>query len=487
MQADTEIESQDPSLVSDARLKCSSTTQPPSVHDRDTEANGSGAEKSEDEEEQLDHPEGHDGAARQEDVHRPPPSHEQHPPDSAVLTSQTGAGCIEQRPHDQAVIQQRIEPKNELIQHRCPNTECEYILEKVTKFCPECGIRITMIMSPTGHRPSEPSQVVVQEEKPNQPPEEKRPEECYFCKTPLNITASGNKQCTECRRLQPLPEGPPCVHGCGARLIKQNAKACGRCGRSQFNRTPTKPPATAEDTSHSNPGYSSGYGYPNNPSPQEAQVYTLPGLPHSSTQQTPQFVGSGESQSGSLVTSPSTPISTCSSNLPHGGRSTDSPTSSDLHTSHDHPSTALKRKRTRQDDVETDLQTPVQETSPYSSSAAPQHLDNPDHPLKTGDNNKGVITVQREGNTSQAVSPSESSAKTNKKNTNSDIATQITSTVGVTYIATTTTTTVASTGTSLSTSTSTTTATTTTATTSASASSMNENPNSKQPPVVSHE
>ena len=59
--------------------------------------------------------------------------------------------------------------------------------------------------------------------------------ECYFCGNSQDFTKSDDKHCKFCRKRQPKdePKGPPCIHGCGVKLISPNARLCARCGKPQ--------------------------------------------------------------------------------------------------------------------------------------------------------------------------------------------------------------------------------------------------------------
>jgi hypothetical protein len=129
----------------------------------------------------------------------------------------------------------------------------------IGKFCQECG---TQLSAPST-TPNAPAQVSTQTEVT----------ECYFCERPLSLAESGEKHCSYCKRRQPNPKGPPCIHGCGARLITPDAKLCGRCCKQQIRTQPTD--------SVSSPGggqASIGYGYPNTPTTgkQNAQPFGPP-------------------------------------------------------------------------------------------------------------------------------------------------------------------------------------------------------------------
>ena len=147
---------------------------------------------------------------------------------------------------------------------------CGHTLVQQSKFCSECGV-------PT--HPTPPDSVQPPSVQALQPYSSN---ECYFCEEEqaqpgFNITRQG-KMCKYCSRKQPNePQGPPCVHGCGARLIKPSAKVCGRCGKSQTRRSGQASQRTTETQPlHSSlpiseppfwpsTTYHTGYSYPNSP------------------------------------------------------------------------------------------------------------------------------------------------------------------------------------------------------------------------------
>ena len=156
-----------------------------------------------------------------------------------------------------AEIQQKTEQQIAVVAPRLPIHchSCGTFLEIIGKFCPECGIRLST------HN--------ITQNAPTQFPIDSQHSECYFCDQPLQVTPSGEKQCLHCRKRQPNPQGPLCVHGCGARLISPDAKVCARCGKSQLGRTPVRvmdslsPSVLHEYGTRHDYGY--GHGYQNNP------------------------------------------------------------------------------------------------------------------------------------------------------------------------------------------------------------------------------
>ena len=139
---------------------------------------------------------------------------------------------------------------------------CGTLLEVIGKFCPECGTRLS-IHNITQNAPTNIGQF----------PIDSQHSMCYFCEQPLQLTPSGEKQCLHCRKQQPNPQGPLCIHGCGVRLINAGVKVCARCGKSQLVRTPVRPTdslspsvqleyGTRRDYGY---GYGYGHGYQDNP------------------------------------------------------------------------------------------------------------------------------------------------------------------------------------------------------------------------------
>lgn len=272
-------------------------------------------------------------------------------------------------------IQQRTEQQRDIkerVKQICHN--CGYALERVGKFCSECGTSLA------GQRPHQHPQNTADISTVH----ETQTPECYFCTATLHITDSGENRCLHCRKKQPRePQGPPCIHGCGVRLLIPGAKSCARCGGSQL-RTPTKPADVSADSQHASnpsPALSTGYGYPNN-SPtctessvvprhqqlfgQQVKLYTVIHLPQPQTK----FVQQPclPSSVSGLIQSAECGTSDQVSEVPltDTGKSTGSPTISDDGTPVGHPASAL-RVDGRQEKMS--LQKPIQESSPHTTSS----------------------------------------------------------------------------------------------------------------------
>lgn len=294
-----------------------------------------------------------------------------------------------------AEIQQRSEQQIEAqLPVQCH--ECGTVLKSSAKFCSECGTQLS-VHSTTQNAPTNTAQISTQKEQLS---------ECHFCMYPLQLSDSGEKQCLHCRRPQPNPQGPLCIHGCGARLIIPGAKVCARCSKPQLVRTTVRPADSVSSsgspsehgTRHSREcGY--GYGYPNNPTqsvmfgflnvqpfgPQQfGQQATVPirypppppGIPHPH---------SGHAQSGGDVTVMLGPslTDTSSSTAGTGGNSPsnlqESPASG--RSGHPHGAWSIREGRSSQESKssggENELKTPIQETVQDSH---PQETES--HPLQ---------------------------------------------------------------------------------------------------------
>ena len=311
-----------------------------------------------------------------------------------------------------AEVQQRTEQQMEA--RRMPNKchECGFVLQIIGKFCPECGTKLSATQNAP---PTNTAQVPIQA---HQFPE------CYFCARPLQLT--GDKQCLHCRKPQPNPQGPPCVHGCGVKLISSTVKVCARCGKSQQLRAPARPtdsitsPRSPPVKSEYDIGHGSGYGYPNDPAqsgPQYTQQFGLnapihtaipirqpppPGLPHPN---------SGHAQSGKDgMSGPANSPSTAGTggNFPSGSRETNLPVPG-KHESSGHPHSARSTKvegfseENKSGGDENQLKNPIQETS------QDPHLQYTEsHPLQPDEN----------ANNRKRKKPNESSDAGNKSKQN---------------------------------------------------------------------
>ena len=308
----------------------------------------------------------------------------QEPDRSQRLESHQAGGTEEHRAEEQRGTEQQKE------QQLCH--ECGYALEKVSKFCPDCGTPLAC-KSPHQHTKNTADSSTVQDQ--TQTPE------CYFCRATLHTTDSGESQCLRCRKKQPEPKGPPCINGCGVRLIIPGAKSCARCGSSQL-RTPKRPADVSADSQHA-----TGYGYPNNPpscmessvvsrhqyTPQfqytqqfglQAEVYATIHLPQHQTKYV-QLPGPSHSTTGSIqLAEHGTSDQLSETPVTDGGKSTGSPTIPDDITPVGHPASALKVDK-QQD--KTGLQKPIQESSAPISSSITRLQDASHHSLHVDDNN----------------------------------------------------------------------------------------------------
>ena len=269
---------------------------------------------------------------------------------------------------------EQLREARQLPQQTPQQCACGHSLEKITNFCPHCGTQLNALPQ-ASDRPFEGNATNTQPQV--------HPPKCYFCATLLDT----NKQCPQCRRPQPKPLGPPCIHGCGARLIHPNATVCGRCGKPQ-RRTPSRPDIKPKPPTNLNLGLAAGYGYPNNTSEggrhqntpqfgQHAEVSTvihpqqvqLPGLPYSVSQST--------KDGASVEATPKTDSSSIDE-----GNSSGSLTIADKTTTLGHPATALK---VDQPCTERGIQKPIEETGHSTSSCITRLQGTDRHPLQTED------------------------------------------------------------------------------------------------------
>ena len=271
---------------------------------------------------------------------------------------------------------------------------CGTALQQISKFCPECGIRLSAPNTTPNAQPA--AQVSTQTEL----------SECYFCRHPLNLAESGERHCSYCKRPQPKPEGPPCIHGCGVKLINPGVKVCGRCGKSQLVRIPARQP-TDSALSPRGGQDSIGYGYPNTPTqsitgmvpghhhnaqpfgpPQfgpQAPIQTAipisrqpppPGHPHTNSEHVQRKDVTSDPNKAGFPNSPST--TGTRGNIPSVSNETGRP---------GHPYTARSTKvegsLSEESGNENELKTPVQETADHS------HLqETKSHPLQSADSRK---------------------------------------------------------------------------------------------------
>ena len=197
---------------------------------------------------------------------------EEHDSHGGHLTSVSRpAGGTEQHHGEvQRRVEQQRAPNAQRLPIQCP--KCGVVPQTVANFCPNCGTQL----SAHDFIPKTYAATVVQGQV-----QAEQVCECYYCRSPLKL---GDKKCSQCRKPQPDPKGPPCIHGCGVRLIFPGAKACARCGNSQQARTPMRQQPT--DSIYA--GYTTyGYGYPNNPMQQ------ITGMPENTQQFGPQQFGPG--------------------------------------------------------------------------------------------------------------------------------------------------------------------------------------------------
>ena len=284
--------------------------------------------------------------------------------------------------------------------------ECGTSLQIVGKFCPECGARLSTHNTQTAPM--------------NTAKMSTRISECHFCMCPLQISETGEKQCLHCRRPQPNPQGPQCIHGCGARLIFPGAKICARCSKPQHTTirppdsvsSPGSLPIRPEYGTRHGYGQGYGYGYPNNPvlgmvfghqnvqpfGPQQfgpqASIHTavpirqppppLPGLPHPNSGHA-QNIEDGMSGPSKTVTSPSTA---------GAGGSFPSNLNESPQTGHPHGAWFIELKGSSEENKssgsENELKTPVQETAQDSHPKETKT-----HPLQSDDSKDGTNSRKR--------------------------------------------------------------------------------------------
>ena len=345
------------------------------------------------------------------------------------------AGNVEQH---HAAVRQRVDQRIEAQRSQTQCLKCKTVLQAITNFCPHCGNSLTV------HN-STPSAASITIQVPIQP--DQYPAECYFCEQPLN---PDNMRCSQCRRPQPDPQGPPCIHGCGVKLISSSVKLCGRCGKPQQVRTPSRPPPDSVISPRSPPvvpeygtgqGYGSGYehntevygyGYPNNPTqPISGRVpesqctqqfgpqasintqFTMrppppPGLP-------------GHAQTGMLDPAESPSTAGVGGNSPIGSRATNLPVTpeSGKPESLGHPHSARSTKveeENKSGDSEKKLETPIQETT-----QDPHLQDAKNHPLQQADSKESTNGRKRKkGNDSGSSGRSKQNKLDKNDNQNAD-------------------------------------------------------------------
>ena len=312
-----------------------------------------------------------------------------------------------------AAVQEKTEQRRKQFQDATFKTceKCGKLSEIDSNFCSKCG---TPFPNPAAKHSTQPPNSLADDGgnvHSAGPISELEQKDCYFCRTKLNISNSGEKSCPQCRRPQPQPVGPPCIHLCGVNLINPDVKVCARCGKPQTRAT-TQPTAEPHlDSPASQAGYNTGYGYSNN-SPQFDSHAQVHGLSHSSSGHAD---GSGLHGASNITTNKS---------LPHGGKSPYPPSSSHQSNNTGHPATAQKIGQSGEvstsESGENSLTFPIQETGPNTSSAASQLQTAEQHPLKANDNGDVESGNDRKRKIS-SDSDTNSNRKQNKLDNNKDV------------------------------------------------------------------